>query len=328
MKIACYSAHNFEKPYIDKANSQQFEILYIQAQLDAETARLAAGYDAISIFGNDDASAPVLDILHQLGIRFIALRSAGYNHVDLNRAHELGLRVANVPAYSPYAVAEHAVALIMALNRKLIRASARVKDMNFSLDGLIGFDMHGKTVGILGVGKIGSVAAHIFKGFGCNLLGYDPNPNQQLIESCGMQYTDLDTLCSNSDILILMAPLNDSTRYIINAKTIAKMKKGIMLINVGRGMLLDTKSVIAGLKNRHIGSLGLDVYELEKGLFYHDHSDELLQDDMIARLMTFPNVLITSHQAFLTHEALTNIAATTFENLNAWAQGAASPNEL
>jgi D-lactate dehydrogenase len=263
-----------------------------------------------------------------MGIKYLALRSAGYNHVDLVKAKELGMKVANVPEYSPYSVAEHTVALILALNRKLIRAHNRVMDLNFSLDGLTGFDLHGKTTGIVGMGKIGKVVSRIMHGFGCHILAYDILPDKKLQQELKIEYTGLDELCVRSDIITLHTPLLESTRYLINAARIEIMKKGVMLINTSRGGLIDTKEVIRALKTGKIGYLGLDVYEEEKGLFFEDHSENILQDDVIARLMTFKNVLITSHQAFLTNEALEGIAATTIENLDALEKTGTSTNEI
>ncbi len=328
MNVAVYSTHPFEKPYLVASNQDKHELLFIDNRLTDKSAVFASDCEAICLFTGDDASAPVLQQLHQQGIKYIALRSAGFNHVDLEMAKQLGLRVARVPAYSPYAIAEHAVALILALNRKLIRAHNRIMELNFSLDGLVGFDMHGKTVGIIGTGKIGQVLAHILRGFGCRVLAFDLYPNQELIDQHQVQYVSLDELYQESDIISLHVPLNDKTRYMINADTIQKMKAGVMLINTSRGGLVDTKAVIDGLKHKHIGAVGLDVYEEEEGLFFEDHSEDILQDDVIARLMTFKNVLITSHQAFLTDTALTNIADTTIENLDAFEKGEKNENEL
>ncbi len=328
MNVAIYSAHKFELEPLENANANKHTLKTIDTYLSVDTVPLAQDCPCVAIFANDDASAPVLEALHEVGVRYLALRSAGFNHVDLDKAKELGLRVANVPEYSPYAVAEHTVALMLGLNRKLIRANRRVRDLDFSLSGLTGFDMNGKTVGIIGLGKIGQVVAKILHGFGCKLLGFDIEPKQELMNQFGMTFTDVDTLCAESDVITLHAPLNDHTYYIINADRIANMKTGVMLINTSRGALIDTKAVIEGLKSRKIGYLGLDVYEEEKGLFFEDHSDEVLQDDVIARLLTFPNVLITSHQAFLTTTALQNIADTTIYNIDCWARGEASENSL
>lgn len=328
MNVAVYSTHPFEKPYLITANQEKHELLFIDNRLGDKSAIFAKDCEAVCLFTGDDASASVLTQLHQQGIKYIALRSAGFNHVDLEKAKELGMRVARVPAYSPYAIAEHAVALMLALNRKLIRAHNRIMELNFALDGLVGFDMHGKTVGIIGTGKIGEVLAHILRGFGCRILAFDLHPNQSLIDLHQVQYVNLEQIYDESDIISLHVPLNDKTRYMINAETIQKMKKGVMLINTSRGGLVDTKAVIDGLKHKHIGAVGLDVYEEEEGLFFEDLSEEILQDDVIARLMTFKNVLITSHQAFLTDTALTNIADTTIENLDAFEKGERNDNEL
>lgn len=328
MKITCFDAHAFEKEFLLKAAAGKHHIQFLKLQLTTETVDLAKGADALLLFVNDDGSAPILEKLHSFGIRYIALRSAGFNHIDLAKAKELGIRVANVPAYSPYAVAEHTVALMLALNRKLTKAHNRIRESNFSLTGLVGFDMNGKTAGIIGTGKIGSVVAKILNGFGCRLLGYDILPNMTLAERYGLRYVDLPTLYKESDIITLHTPLLPSTKYLINEETIKLMKEGVMLINTSRGGLVKTSAVLAGLKSGKIGYFGIDVYEEEKGIFFYDRSNQVLQDEILAQLMVFPNVLITSHQAFLTDTALRNIAETTFESINAWAEGKESPNEL
>lgn len=327
MKIAIFSASGFERKHLEAANADRHELRWLPACLDAQTALLARDCEVACLFVNDDAKAEVLEILAQNGVRYLALRSAGFNHVDLEAAQKLKLRVANVPDYSPYAVAEHAVALMLALNRKLIRANRRVEDLNFLLDGLVGFDMNGKTAGIVGTGKIGAVLAKILHGFGCRLLAYDLTENPDLARF-DLTYTDLDTLFRNADIISLHVPLNPQTRYMINAENIAKMKRGVMLINTSRGGLVNTKEVVQALKSGQIGSLGLDVYEEEQALFFEDHSNDILQDDTIARLLTFPNVLITAHQAFLTDTALKNIADTTFENLTCFESNQPCVHEL
>lgn len=328
MKVAVYSAHNFEKDYLTNANNGKHVLQLVPASLRIDTIPICAGYDAVSLFVNDDGSAPVLNSLKASGVRFIALRSAGFNHLDVGVAKSLGMKVARVPEYSPYAVAEHTVALMLALNRKLIRAHNRVMDLNFSLDGLTGFDLYGKTVGIIGMGKIGKVVAQIMKGFGCELLAFDIAPDKKLEERLAIEFTEIEVLCRRSDIITLHTPLVESTRYLINKERLHQMKDGVMLINTSRGGLVDTKEVIDALKTGKIGYLGLDVYEEEKGLFFEDHSENILQDDVIARLMTFKNVLITSHQAFLTHEALQNISETTIYNLDCWERGLPTDNEL
>ena len=328
MKTAIFSSQKFEKDYLIRANQNKHELSFIEFPLNINTVGLAANHKAISIFVNDDASAPVLKKLKETGVEYIALRSAGYNHVDLKVAGELGIGLARVPEYSPYSVAEHTIALIMALNRKLIRAHNRVRDQNFSLNGLTGFDMNGKTVGVVGLGKIGKVLAKILHGFGCNLLVYELSQDMEFASRYNISYTDMNTLCENSDIITLHVPLNDKTKYIINRERIEKMKNGVMLINTSRGGLVDTKEVIRGLKSGKIGYLGIDVYEEEKGLFFEDFSEKIVLDDVITRLMTFPNVLITSHQAFLTETALENIADTTIFNLDCMEKGDSCPNEI
>lgn len=327
MQVAVYSTHKFEKEYIKKSLSNH-ALRLLETRLTLETASLAHRSHAVSIFVNDDASAKVIQKLHEVGVKYLALRSAGYNHVDLKEAARLGMRIARVPEYSPAAIAEHTIALMLALNRKLIRAHNRVRDLNFSLDGLTGFDMAGKTVGIIGTGKIGSLVASILNGFSCKLIAFDPQQNEELKKNYNLKYTDCLTLCKQSDIITLHLPLLNETRYIINNACINSMKPGVMLINTSRGGLVDTKEVIKALKTGKIGFFGMDVYEEESGLFFEDHSNDILQDDVIARLMTFQNVLITSHQAFLTHEALAKIAETTKYNLDQWEKGVSSNNEL
>lgn len=328
MKVAVYSTHNFEKEFLLRAAKDKHELILLEPQLSLTTAALAEGCKAVCIFVNDDGSKDVLNKLSAIGIKYLALRSAGFNHVDIKTAYELSMRVARVPEYSPYAVAEHTVALMLALNRKLVVAHNRIRDLNFSLNGLTGFDMHNKTVGIIGTGKIGRIVAEILHGFGCRIMAYDIMPDNDWANRYGVVYTGIDNLCTQSDIITLHAPLNEQTRYIINRHRIAEMKKGVMLINTSRGALVNTKDIIAALKSGQIGYLGLDVYEEERGLFFEDHSGDILQDDVIARLMTFSNVLITSHQAFLTDTALHNIAETTVGNLDCFEIGTENKNEL
>ncbi len=328
MEIVIYSTHKFEKEFIETANAGKHSLKFLDVPLNKTTADLANGATAVSIFVNDDASGEVLDRLKKVGVRFLVLRSAGYNNVDIAIARQSGFRVARVPSYSPYAVAEHAVTLMLALNRKLIKATNRVHDLNFSLDGLTGFDMNGKTVGIIGTGQIGAVAVKILHGFGCKILIVDLQENKELIEKYNVQYTDLDTLYAQSDIISLHIPLTPQTRYLINKGSIDKMKKGVMIINTSRGALINTKDIIQGLKKGQIGYLGLDVYEEESGLFFEDHSEDILQDDTISRLLTFKNVLITSHQAFLTDTALQNIAMTTIHNLDCFEKNTDCKNEI
>lgn len=328
MDVLVYSTHKFEKEFLVKANAGRHNLKFVDVQLNSTTSYLAKDSKAVSIFVNDDASAEVLKILHNSGVRFLALRSAGYNNVNLETARQLGFTVARVPAYSPYAVAEHAVALMLALNRKLIRASNRVHELNFSLDGLTGFDMNGKTAGIIGTGQIGAVVARILNGFGCRILAVDQIENTELKSKYQVEYTDYATLYKESDIITLHVPLLPETKYIINENIIAKMKPGVMLINTSRGALVNTKDVINGLKSGRIGYLGIDVYEEEAGLFFEDHSEDIVQDDVISRLLTFRNVLITSHQAFLTETALQNIADATVYNLDCFQKNIECKNNI
>lgn len=328
MKVTVFSTHKFEKEYLLAANNNKHQLKLVEARLTEATIDLAVGCDAISIFVSDSGSASVLERLHERGVKYLALRSAGFNHVNLERAKALNMQVARVPEYSPYSVGEHAVALMLALNRRLIQSHNRVMEQNFSLDGLVGFDMHGKTVGIIGTGKIGGVVARILYGFGCRLLAVDLVRNEQLVKQYDLTYTDISTLCSQSDIITLHCPLTKETRYIINEETISEMKTGAMLINTGRGGLVKTRAAIDALKSGKIGYFGLDVYEDEEGLFFEDHSEDVLQDDIIARLMIFKNVLVTGHQAFLTDTALKNIAKTTIHNLDCFENGVRSENEV
>jgi len=329
MKIAVFDAHKFERPIFDELNERfHQELTFFEPRLTEETAALAKGFNAVCSFANDRVNAQVIRQLKEAGIKLIALRSAGFNHVDLPAAKELGIKVVRVPAYSPYAVAEHAVALILALNRKICRASSRVHELNFSLDGLVGFDLHGKTVGVVGTGRIGSVMVKILTGFGCQVLAFDQTKNPDVEERMGVTYTDLDEIYRRSDIISLHVPLTKSTRHLVDEKAFSKMKKGAMLINTGRGALIDTKALIGALKTGQVGAAGLDVYEEEENIFFQDLSEKVLQDDVLARLMTFPNVLITAHQAFLTREALHNIVETTLQNIQDFEKGLPLKNEV
>ncbi|MCS7036079.1 MAG: 2-hydroxyacid dehydrogenase [Saprospiraceae bacterium] len=321
MKIAFFSTRSYDREYFDRANEQaRHHLWYTEALLREETASLAQGYEAVCLFVNDRVTAAVAEKLAAAGVRLIALRCAGYNQVDLAATDRHGLTVVRVPAYSPHAVAEHTVALILALNRKTHRAYNRVREGNFALENLMGFDLYGKTVGVVGTGKIGKVFAQIMMGFGCRVLGYDPFPDAELT-AAGVDYVSLEDLLKRSDIVSLHCPLTETTYRLINADNLHLMRRGAMLINTGRGALIDTQAVVQALKSGHLGYLGLDVYEQEEGLFFYDFSHEIIQDDLIARLMTFPNVLITSHQAFFTHEAMTEIAHTTLQNVTAFEQG-------
>lgn len=317
MHVAIFSTKSYDKTYLDNANAGRHQLSYLESRLDISTVAAATGAEAVSIFVNDVANAKVLAALAGMRVKLIALRCAGFNNVDLEAAQLHGITVARVPEYSPHSVAEHAVALMLSLNRKIHRASARVREANFSLEGLMGFDLYGKTVGLIGTGKIGLCVAKIMAGFGCKVLAYDPVPNQQCIEA-GATYVSLQDIYKNSDIISLHCPLTPQTHHLIDEQAIAMMKKGVMLINISRGAVIDTRAIIRGLKSGVIGSLGLDVYEEEENLFFRDLSSTVIHDDVFARLLTFPNVVITGHQAFFTHEALTEIANTTIANISAY----------
>jgi D-lactate dehydrogenase len=323
MKIILFSSKPYDQAsFAACALPAGWRLQFLDSLLAPDTAALAQGCEVVCAFINDDLSAPVLERLAAGGTRLIALRSAGYNHVDLAAAERLGLVVVRVPAYSPHAVAEHAVALILALNRRIHRAFNRTREGDFSLHGLTGFDLHGKTVGVVGGGQIGLAFARIMAGFGCRLLISDPSPIAGL-DSLGARQVALDELIGESDVISLHCPLTEASRHLIDAARLARMKRGAMLINTGRGALVDSPALIEALKSGQLGYLGLDVYEEEAELFFEDRSDQPLQDDVLARLLTFPNVIVTAHQAFLTHEALAAIAGTTLDNIAAWAAGAA-----
>ncbi|MEG3436614.1 2-hydroxyacid dehydrogenase [Pannus brasiliensis CCIBt3594] len=329
MKVACFSTKGYDRQSLEAANVHYgHEFTFFDVQLNKDTAILAEGYPAVCIFVNDIADAAVLEILAKHGTRLLTLRAAGYNNVDLQRATELGIKVARVPAYSPYSVAEHAVALVLTLNRKIHKAYNRVRDDNFSLEGLLGFDLYGRTVGVVGTGKIGTVFANIMRGFGCSLLGYDAYPNDRFTAIETAKYVDLPELLANSDIISLHCPLLPSTHYLINAETISRMKPGVMLINTSRGALIDTVAAIEGIKSGKIGYLGIDVYEKEDDLFFEDLSDTIIQDDTFQLLQSFSNVIVTAHQGFFTREALEAIATTTLTNITDFEKGEPLHNEV
>ena len=327
MKMAVFSTKPYDREFLHLANRAlpaEHRLVFLEPRLSLETAGLADGADAVCLFVNDIADAPVLDSLAALGVRLIALRSAGFNNVDLVAASRLGLHVARVPAYSPESVAEHTLAMMLALNRRIHRAHARVREGNFSLDGLLGFNMKGRTVGLIGTGRIGAALVRILTGFGCRLLAHDPRPDPAL----PVEFVPLETLLAEADIISIHCPLTPATRHLINAAAIARMRPGVMLVNTSRGAIVDTRAVIAGLKSGRIGLLGLDVYEEEADLFFEDLSDQVLHDDVFARLLTFPNVLVTAHQAFFTEDALTAIAQTTLANLDAFAREGRAVHEV
>ena len=328
MKTLFYSTKDYEQPFLENANSDKQGVIYTRERLSLQTVNLANGFEAISIFTGDDASAPVLNALFDIGTRYIAIRAAGFDNVDIDQATKLGIAVANVPRYSPYAIAEHAVALILALNRKIILANTQVHAHNFTTTSLIGFDLNGKTVGIIGAGKIGTVFAKIMHGFGCRILVYDIFENLEAKQKYNLEYVDLPVLCREADIISIHTCLTPGTWHIVNKQLIPVMKPGVMIINTSRGACVNTADIIDGLESGHIGYFGADVYEKEAGIFFHDHSAKKLQDEMLEKLLAMPNVLITPHQAFATKDALTNIATTTFENIDYWENGERSRNEL
>ena len=328
MKITMYSTEDWDREFFSAANAgRTHEFDFLEAGLDSATAGIAAGSEAVCCFVHDQLDAEVLATLKAGGTHAIALRCAGFNNVDLEAAESLGMTVVRVPEYSPAAVAEHAVALILALNRNIHRAWNRVREGNFALKGLLGFDLNGRTVGIVGGGRIGACVARILHGFGCRLLVADPSRNPEL-EPYDVEFVDVDTLLKASDIITLHCPLTPDTRHLIDARAIELMKPGVMLINTSRGAVVDTRALIAGLKSRHIGHLGLDVYEQESDIFFQDFSDEMIEDDTLARLLTFPNVLITSHQGFFTTDALEAIADTTLTNLDQLERGEPCENTV
>jgi D-lactate dehydrogenase len=317
MKVAVFSTKAYDREFLDRANRHYgHELVYFEPRLTNNTAPLAAGFGAVCAFVNDQLNAEVLVALSKGGTKLIALRSAGFNHVDLRAADELGQTVVRVPAYSPHAVAEHTLALILGLNRKIFRAYNRVREGNFSLEGLLGFDIHGKTVGVIGTGKIGIIFMRILSSLDCRVLAFDPFPATEVEKFA--KYVLLPELFRESDIISLHCPLMLETHQLINESAVAQMKDGVMLINTSRGRIIDTRAVINGLKSGKVGYLGLDVYEEEEDLFFDDLSDRVIQDDLFTRLLTFPNVLITGHQGFFTKEALTNITETTLANITAY----------
>lgn len=320
--IAFYDTKPYDRDYFDRApEAGRLRRQYHEFRLTSETAAGVEGARAVCVFVNDRLDAACLRQLHRAGVRLVALRCAGFNNVDLAAAREAGIAVVRVPAYSPHAVAEHALALLLALNRKIHRAYNRVREHNFSLGGLVGFDLHGKTAGIVGTGKIGRITAQILRGFGTEVLAYDPYPSVEWAAAHGVRHTDFASLLAGSDIVSLHLPLTPQSRHLLTTATFAQMKPGAYLINTSRGKLVDTTALLEALKTGRLGGVALDVYEEEEGIFFEDHSGEILQDDELSRLLTFPNVLITAHQAFLTQEALSEIARVTTANLIRFADG-------
>lgn len=328
MKIAVFSAKGYDRESLDIANAAEgHQLKYHDAPLEIETVGLAAGYDAVCIFVNDKADAAVLEKLKEGGTKLVALRCTGFNNVDLHAAERLGLKVVRVTRYSPHSVAEHAVALLLAINRKIHRAYNRTRDSNFALDGLMGFDLHGKSVAVIGTGKIGNVFAKIMIGFGCNVIGYDTYPSPEF-EALGAHYAAPGEIARDADIISLHCPLTPETYHIVNADTLARTKRGALLINTSRGGLIDTEAAIEALKSGQLGGLAIDVYEQEAGLFFRDLSSVVVADDVLQRLISFPNVIVTGHQAFFTREAITTICETTLRSVSEFAAGKPLTNEI
>lgn len=323
-RIAFFDAKDYDKNSFIKSNAdEEFEISYFETRLTEDTCRLAEGFDVVCVFVNDDINKSVIDALVEKGVKLIALRCAGYNNVDVGYAYGK-IHIVRVPAYSPYAVAEHAMALLLTSVRRIHKAYIRTKDFNFSLNGMTGFDLHGKTVGVVGTGKIGRIFIDICKGFGMNVIAYDKFP----AEGAGIEYVSLNELWERSDIISFHCPLTDENRHMVNEETIAKMKKGVCIINTSRGALIDAEALVEGIKQRKIGAACLDVYEEESNVFFHDYSNHIVDDDTLARLISMPNVIVTSHQAFLTEEALSNIADTTLENVREYRANGFCKNEV
>lgn len=323
-KIAFFDAKEYDRQsFINSNIDDEFEIKYLETRLTSDTCKLAEGCDAVCVFVNDDVNREVIDKLQAMGVKLIALRCAGYNNVDIEYAYGK-IHIVRVPAYSPYAVAEHAMALLLTSIRRIHKAYIRTKDFNFSLNGLTGFDLHGKTVGVIGTGKIGRIFIDICRGFGMHIIAYDKFP----VVDSGIEYVSLDELWEKSDIISLHCPLTDENRHMINADTMAKMKKGVVIINTSRGALIDSEALVEGIKARKIGAACLDVYEEESNVFFHDYSNHIVNDDVLARLISMPNVIVTSHQAFLTNEALANIADTTLANVREYYEKDACSNEV
>lgn len=324
IRIAFFDAKEYDIASFESANSgSEFEIKFFETKLSVDTANLASGFDAVCVFVNDDVNRDVIDVLVSGGVKLIALRCAGYNNVDIEYAYGK-IHVVRVPAYSPYAVAEHAMALLLTSIRRIHKAFIRTRDHNFSLNGLTGFDLHGKTVGVVGTGKIGRIFTDICKGFGMNILAYDKFP----AADSGLNYVSLDEIWENADVISFHCPLTDETKHMVNRDSIAKMKKGVVLVNTSRGALIDSEALLDGIKDRRIGAACLDVYEEESDVFFHDFSGHIIEDDTLARLISMPNVIVTSHQAFLTQEALANIADTTLSNVRQFISEGHSDNEL
>ena len=328
MKTLIYSISGFDKPFIEKATHGNLDLVYTDLSLNETTVKLAKGFDAISIFISDDASAKVLELLHALGIKYISLRSESYDYINISKAHALGIKVANTPLSNSFAVAEHAVALLLALNRKLTVGQKLMQLGDYRIDHLIGFDLHGKTVGIVGIGKTGSAFAKIMHGFGCKILAFDPVKAEELTLQANISYTTFDEVCSNSDVISIHCPLNKKTNHLFNKTTFTMMRKEVIFINTSHGSIVNTVDLLQALNDGIIAGAGLDVYEHEKAIFFKDHTGSAINDDLLLKLFSHPNVLLTGHQGFLTTEVLNEIASTTIANLNEWAYKSICKNEI
>jgi D-lactate dehydrogenase len=328
MKTLTFSNHGFAEPFLVRSNNNKHELIFTDRALTIATVDLAKGCQAVTLFTSDDGSAEILDKLNNAGIKYVALRSVGHDHINLAKAKALGIKVANVPAYSPYSIAEHAVALLMALNRKLVLGQRLMRQNDFRLDQLIGFDLHGKTVGIVGTGKVGSAFANIMHGFGCTLMAYDIDKNNDLIRDTKIVYTSFEQVCQLADIISVHCPLNEATRYLFNKDSFSKMKNGVVFINTARGGIVNTQDLLDALDSGIVGSAALDVYEYEKPIFFYNHQASEMKDRLFEKLRAHPHVLLTGHQAFLTNEALAGIANTTIANLDAWETIGTSQNEV
>lgn len=328
MRTLVYSAHGFDRPFLENLGLGKHDLIFSEELLSERTAHLAVGFQAVSLFTSDNASAEVIQLLHKHGVKYISLRAVGHDNVDLVQAKELGMRVANVPAYSPNAIAEHAVALIMALNRKILLGHQQMKLNDFRLDNLVGFDLFNKTVGVVGTGKIGAAFTRIMHGFGCRILAYDVAPDKQLIEKYQTEYTSLEYLLKHADVVSVNCPLNSNTKHLFNKASFSQMKKGVIFINTARGGIVNTHDLLEALDEGIVSAAGLDVYEFEKPIFFFDHTESQLDDPLFEKLRAHSRVLLTGHQAFLTNEALHGIAKTTMDNLDQWSQTGSSVNEV
>jgi D-lactate dehydrogenase len=328
MKVLVYSIFGFDKPFLKKAAHGNHELVFTGKSLSKSTVNFAKGFDAVSLFTSDDASETVLEKLYIHGIKYIALRTTGAENIDLERAKSLAIKVANVPAYSPYSIAELAVSLLLAVNRKLVLGQTLMQIGDYRLDHLVGFDLHGKTIGIIGTGEIGAAFARIMHGFGCSLLAFDKEENKELMDEIPITYASLEEVSKNSDVISVHSQLDETTKHLFNKNTFSQMKKGMIFINTAQGSIVNTEDLIEAIENKTLSAVGLDVYEKEKPIFFQDHTDSPVSDPLFLKLRSFPNVMITGHQGFLTQEVLEGIAHTTIANLNSWAYTGISENEI